>query len=142
MRKSFLVFIVFVTGIIAVACSVDNAPEINFHLEYMPTDSVSLPASMARGQTYPITMYYHRPNNCYYLNGFYYDKNTNTRTVAIENMVLDSDNCSPLDSFTADVATFNFEVPLDEYDSYLFRFYKGDDHGTDTYLEVEVPIEQ
>jgi hypothetical protein len=140
MRKSLIMFIVFVAGLIVVACSVDNAPQVNFHLEYLPTDSVSVPAFMQRGQTYPVTLYYHRPNNCYYLNGFYYEKNANSRIVAVENMVLDSDNCQPIDSFTADVATFNFEVPSEPYDSYIFKFYKGEEHDVDTYIEVEVPV--
>lgn len=140
MRKSLVLFVVFVAGLITIACSVDNAPEVNFHLEYLPTDSVSVPAYFQRGHTYPITVYYHRPNNCYYLNGFYYQKSANSRIVAVENMVLDSDNCQPVDSFAADVATFNFEVPFEQYQSYIFRFYKGQEHDLDTYMEVEVPV--
>lgn len=140
MRKSLVLFAVSVAGLITAACSVDNAPEVNFHLEYLPADSVSVPAFLQRGRTYPITMYYHRPSNCYYLNGFYYEKDGNSRKVAIENMVLNSDNCQPVDSFTADVATFNFEVPFDQYGSYVFKFYKGQEYNVDTYMEVEVPV--
>lgn len=141
MRKSLIVFLFFVFGLLTVAsCSLDDDPKVNFHLVYLPADSISVPESIRRGQTYPITMYYKKPDNCHYFNGFYYKIDTNTRTVAIEAMVLSDVECAPVNDAT-EAATFNFQVPLEQYDNYRFKFYKGvNANGYDQFTEIDIPV--
>jgi hypothetical protein len=124
------------------SCSVDNQDHPDFHVAFLPADSVSTPAYVVPGQSYPITMYYKRPDDCHYLDGFYYDKLGNIRTVAIQSIVLEHSDCQPVTDTAPDVATFDFECPIGTYNSYVFKFYKGDDaQGTQQFIEVEVPVQ-
>lgn len=142
MKKSLIVFVLFVVGLLSVvSCSLEDDPKVNFHLAYLPADSVSVPESIRRGQIYPISMYYKKPDNCHYFNGFYYNISTNVRTVAIEAMVLDNVECAPTTTVAADVATFNFQVPIEQYGYYRFKFYSGvDENGEDLFTEIEIPV--
>jgi hypothetical protein len=120
------------------SCTTDNGP--SYSLEFLPIGSVDIPTEFTLGETYPITVYYNRPTTCHYFNGLYYDKNLNTRTIAVESVVEYRDNCQDLSAADAmDSYTFNFYVTSNG--SYIFKFYQGkDDSGNDVFLEYEVPV--
>lgn len=121
------------------SCSLDdNGPKYNFELT--PIVSVDIPTEFTLGATYPITVHYNKPTTCYFFNQLYYEKNLNVRTIAVENAVKDSNQCTPL---TGDEAaaeyTFNFYVTSNG--SYIFKFYQGkDENGESIFLEYEVPV--
>jgi len=120
------------------SCTTDSGP--SYSLEFLPIGSVDIPTEFTLGETYPITVYYNRPTTCHYFNGLYYNKNLNTRTIAVESVVEYRDNCQDLSAADAmDSYTFNFYVTSNG--SYIFKFYQGkDDSGNDVFLEYEVPV--
>lgn len=120
------------------ACSRDDGD--SYTLELVPIESVDIPSQFTLGQTYPITVHYNRPTSCYYFNKLFYEKNLNIRTIAVENVVLESNNCEPLIGTSAAVTeTFNFIVTSNG--SYIFKFYNGKDtNGEPIFLEYEVPV--
>ena len=120
------------------SCTSDSSP--SYSLSLLPIGSVDIPTEFTLGETYPITVYYNRPTTCHYFNGLYYDKNLNTRTIAVESVVEYRDNCQDLSAADAmDSYTFNFYVTSNG--SYIFKFYQGkDDSGNDVFLEYEVPV--
>lgn len=120
------------------SCTPDNGP--SYSLEFLPIGSVDIPTEFTLGETYPITVYYNRPTTCHYFNNLYYNKNLNTRTIAVEGVVEYRDNCQDLSAADAmDSYTFNFYVTSNG--SFKFKFYQGkDDAGNDVFLEYEVPV--
>ncbi len=62
--------------------------------EILPVESVVMPESYRVDSTSQIAVRYRRPTTCHIFNGFYYDINDFTRTVAIESLKLDQDNCT------------------------------------------------
>jgi hypothetical protein len=142
MKKSFFAFLAVCIGLVAlVSCSTDSAPSVNFHLSYIVADSVDVPEIMVRGQKYPITVYYKRPDNCHYFNGIYRNDANGAVTVAIEAMVLNNVNCEPIQAATPDVASFEYTVPMSVYSTCKFKFYNGvNSYGQDTFIIKDVPV--
>ena len=142
MRKNLVAFLaVFISLITLVSCSSDSSPKVNFHLSYLVADSVDVPQIMIRGQKYPITIYYKRPDNCHYFNGIYRNDAGDVITIAIEAMVLNDVSCEPVLTTTPDVATFEYTVLLSAYSSCKFKFYNGvDNNGQDTFIIKDVPV--
>lgn len=142
MRKSLIAFLLFVVGLLAlVSCSADSAPNVNFHLSYLPAESVEVPQIMERGHRYSITIYYRRPDNCNYFNGLYRRDAANESTLAVEAMVLENVSCEPVQNTAPDAATLDFDVPSNVYNSYRFKFYNGvDSAGQDTFIIKDVTV--
>ena len=67
------------------SCSTDDGD--NFRFELLPVESVEIPNEFTLGETYEITIRYYRPSTCHAFNSFYYEKNLNTRTIAVESIV-------------------------------------------------------
>ena len=144
MKKSLIAFLCFIAGILlVVSCSADDSPKVNFHLTYLATEGVSVPDHMERGETYTISVYYKKPDDCHYFNGMYSTVNQSVYTMAVEAMVLDNVDCQPSAATALDVASFNFTVPLSVYNNCTFKFYTGTDaQGNDTFIVKEVPVWQ
>ena len=89
MKKLFSVLLLTVIGLFTFSsCELDdNSP--NFHFELLPVDSVAVPESFVMGKTYKIKAYYKRPTDCHLNDGFYYEKDLNTRTFALQAKVLE-----------------------------------------------------
>lgn len=139
MKKLLLLIAVLIT---ICSCSIDDGPRQQFHLEFLPVESVDVPDHFVRGQNYDIKVYYRRPNDCYYYDDFYYEANGNTRTVAVQSIVIEDANCEPITDAAPEEASFNFLCAnIYTNTSYLFKFYKGTDaEGNQEFLEVEVPV--
>ncbi len=133
MKKLLSILILYVT---LTACSLGNDTP-NYHYEVLPVDSFTLPPSFKMGETYVIKVKYKRPSDCYFFDGFYYDKDLNTRTIGVQTRVLDN-NCPAKVSDPVEV-TFKFYVINNG--SYIFKFYKGEDaNGTNIFETVEIPV--
>lgn len=124
------------------SCSIDDDERVQFHMEFIPVVGVDVPEYFVRGETYPITVSYNRPTDCYYFDGFYYEPDGNVRVVAVQSIVIEDSNCEPLDTLVAEEASFDFICsPLYSNQSYLFKFYRSvDEEGNQLFLEVEVPV--
>lgn len=139
MKKLFSVLLLTIIGLFTFSsCELDdNSP--NFHFELLPVDSVSVPESFVMGKTYKIKAYYKRPTDCYLSDGFYYEKDLNTRTFALQSKVLDRGDCTPINDQTLEESSFNFFV--NSNGSYKFKFYNGEDEdGNNTFLEYNIPV--
>lgn len=139
MKKIFLLLCVIA---LAVGCAIDDGPDQQFHVEFVPVESVDLPESMAPGHNYEITVHFRRPNDCYYFDGFYYEANDHVRTVAVQAIYIEDASCAPIVSVEPESESFILKCPENyAFDSYLFKFYQGEDEdGNQVYLEREVPI--
>jgi hypothetical protein len=120
------------------SCSPDNDTQYTYRL--IPIESVDIPAEFTLGQTYPITVHYTVPTSCYYFSSLYYEKDLNVRTIAVENVVEQGNNCQELSAADgAKTQTFNFYVTSNG--TYIFKFYQGKDvQGNAIFLEYEVPV--
>jgi hypothetical protein len=128
--------LIFVALLMLYSCTVeDNRPK--YHYEILPIESYTVPESFVLGATYPIKMKYKKGTNCHQFQGFYYEKNLNIRTVAVQTLVSENTTCAA-DTASVEVS-FNFYVTSNG--SYIFKFFKGvDEAGNDLFHEVEIPV--
>lgn len=125
-----------------VSCSLDEDPVVNFNVDFLPVVGIDVPESMHPGTTYSFRLYYNRPTDCYYYNGFSTEQNGNDFRVAVSSIVLADNNCQPLAHTEPEVATFEFECPQASFQEYTFHFYAGQDTtGEDHYMDITVPVE-
>lgn len=131
------ILIVTILAISTISCLPED-DQTRYRLELLKVESVNLPDTLVLGETHQIEVSYFRPTNCHQFNGFYYDKNLNVRTIAIQSLVAELPNCTPLQPVLEE-ATLNFYVTNNG--SYIFKFWKGkNDLGEDTFMEIEVPV--
>lgn len=128
----FLFMLVFAFN----SCALDEEPKSEYAL--LPVESVVMPEEFVVNQVSVITVKYRRPTNCHIFNSFYYEVNQNIRTVAIETIKLNQDNCQ-------DDSESLFEVPLSYKPTvdgpYTFKFWTGTDaNGADVYLTYEIEV--
>ncbi|MEH6536939.1 MAG: hypothetical protein V7719_11130 [Psychroserpens sp.] len=127
---SFLVVSLF-------SCNIsDDAP--NFFYEAQPVVSVVIPDSFQLGETYEITLTYIKPSGCHVFNNLLYESDLNQRDIAVVTAVFPDQGCNEVPE--EEEVNFNFKV--NNTGSYIFRFWQGpDENGVDTYLVIEVPVE-
>lgn len=120
------------------SCSLDDVQGDEFSYELVPIASVDIPSEFELGETYNIVIRYYRPSTCHAFDGFYYHKDLNVRTIAVQNMVFEQNNCEPL---TDVLIEQNLEFYVTNNGSYIFKFWQGkNEAGEDIYLEYEIPV--
>jgi len=138
MRKIlFASFIMLLLG----SCSVES-DRINdgFYFEYVPIETVDMPAEFELGQTYEIEYTYYRPTTCHVFNDLYYVAEFNQRTIAVINTVY-PESSSPCEDLELEIITRTFNFVVNNNSTYYFRFWQGtDSNNQDLYLEIEVPV--
>ncbi len=135
--KKIALFLILITSVLS--CSVDN-DNISYTYEVLPVDSYTMPDSFTLGETYEIKLKYQKPTSCHIYQGIYYDKNLNTRTIAVQTAVQNNQTCTTEVPPLSEVS-FNF-IPTNT-GSYIFKFYKGKDtNGENIFEEVEIPVVQ
>lgn len=111
---------------------------INSEYRTLPVESVIMPAEFHVNQINDITVQYRRPSNCYYFNGFYYDKIDNIRVVAINAIKEYHHNCENASEILYDVP-LHFEPTKTGH--FIFKFYSGIDvDGEDEFLTYEIDV--
>lgn len=134
--------LILLLSLVALSCSLDDENNVieNYHVEILPIESAIVPESFNYGEEHEITVTYLRPNSCHAFNDFYYVKDNNERTVAVMSTVLDNNqNCLELN----DEQQRTFTLEATQTENYVFKFWQGeDDSGNDTYLIIEVPVNQ
>lgn len=135
MKKIIVLLTLF---IVLNSCSKEDDTQYSFKL--MAIESVDIPAEFTLGETYPITIHYTAPTSCYLFNYFYYEKDLNIRTIAIENAIAIRNDCQDLNAENSLKSyTFNFYVTSNG--SYIFKFYQGkNSEGNSIFLEYEIPV--
>jgi len=120
------------------SCTPDNNDGDNFNFNILPVESYVLPESFKLGETYEIKLKYQRPTSCHIYQGLFYDKNLNTRTIAIQTATNANQVCNLLIPPLSDVS-FNFMVTATG--SYIFKFYKGKDaNDKELFESVEIQV--
>lgn len=133
--KKIVLFLIVITSVLS--CSLeDDSPTYTYSV--LPVDSYVVPASFTLGQSYEIKLKYQKPTACHIYQGIYYEKNLNTRTIAIQTAVQNNQVCTQEVPPISEVS-FNFTVS--NTGSYIFKFYKGKDiAGKDIFEDVEIPV--
>lgn len=132
MKKLFTLLIIATL----VSCSLDDGT--NFHYELLPVHSVTLPTEFKRDSLYEIPFKYNRPSTCYGFDNFYYYREANIRTIAINAVVVEQTNCETPTTNPVTVK-LNF-IPTTE-DSYIFKIWKGKDaNGQNIFEQKEIPV--
>ena len=133
--KKIVLFVILITSLLS--CSVDN-DNTTYTYSVLPVESYVVPASFTLGETYSIKLKYQKPTACHIYQGIYYEKNLNTRTIAIQTALQNNQVCTQEVPPISEVS-FNFTVT--NTGSYIFKFYKGEDAaGEDIFEEVEIPV--
>lgn len=133
--KKIVLFVILITSFLG--CSIDD-DNTSYTYDVLPVDSYVVPTSFTLGETYEIKLKYQKPTACHIYQGIYYDKNLNTRTIAIQTAVQNNQACTEQIPPLSEVS-FNFMV--NNTGSYIFKFYKGEDaNGEDIFEEVEIPV--
>ena len=133
--KKIVLFLVVITTLLSCSLDDDNA---TYTYQVLPIDSFVVPTSFTLGQTYSIKLKFQKPTSCHYYQGIYYDKNLNTRTIAVQTAAQKDQVCTQEIPPLSEVS-FNFFVTSNG--SYIFKFYKGEDAaGKDIFEEVEIPV--
>jgi hypothetical protein len=140
--KKLLLLLIIVAGLNA--CSVDDRTA-EFEVAFLPVESMELPESMVPGHSYPIKIYYKRPDDCHYFDGFYTEKSGQSEILAVQTLVIQDAACKQLDTEEAEWATYNFICPsnfdITQYNTYSFEIFKGvDSEGNRIFETVTVPI--
>lgn len=129
--------------LIYTSCMPDDSDYPRYYLKLAPIDSVEIPEIFVHGETYKITMYYTRESTCHFFNRFYFQPDFNSRTIAIENVVYERNDCStdvPEEDLIQKIS-FDFQVTQQRGTIYTFKFFQGlEENGTPTYLIIEVPV--
>lgn len=135
MKKFVLLFTVV---LIFFGCSSEADDNPKFYLEMLPVEEAILPIEFKKDSVYKLPISFIRPSTCHAFDGFYYERNLNIRTIAIQTRVLEQDNCEVASSIPV-TQILEFK-PTTEM-SYVFKLWKGKDTGgIDIYEEITIPV--
>lgn len=124
--------------LLVISCSPES-DEPNVHFELLPIESVVMPTEFNVNTENQIVIKFFRPTTCHGFNGFYYTKEDNTRTVAVESFVLEKNDCAPLTNQELE-QTLRFKPT--ETGTFLFKFWKGKDvNGDNIFEEISVDVQ-
>ena len=132
------IVLIFVALLLFIGCSSNDEKNIKFHIELLPIDGTTFPGEFIKDVEYEIPIQFVRPSNCHLFEGFYYDKNLNIRTVAIQSSVLEQDHCIVSPQATS-TQILRFKPTTES--SYIFKLWKGvDAAGANIYEEITIPV--
>ena len=138
---------IFFLIIVAFALNSCNKEEDSSQVRYelLPIDYCRMPYYFQQGETYDLEMFFKKPTSCHFYKGIYFEKQGNTRVVAIQSAVVQTNSCVTYDyqnntSLQPDSVKCKFTATGTE--TYTFKFWTGKNaQGEDTYYDVEVPVE-
>lgn len=135
MKKIIALIAIF---LLTISCSPES-DEQKVHFELLPIESVVMPTEFNVNTENQIVIKFFRPTTCHGFNGFYYEKETSTRIVAVESYVLEKNDCAPLTNQELE-QTLRFKPT--ETGTFLFKFWKGRDaNGVNIFEEISVDVQ-
>jgi hypothetical protein len=124
--------------LLVISCSPESN-ETKIHFELLPVESVEMPTEFHVNTENNIIINFLRPTDCHAFDGFYYDIDNFTRTVAIQSYVLEKNDCSPLTNVILE-QTLKFKPTA--VGTYIFKFWKGKDvNGENIFEEISVDVQ-
>ena len=135
----------FLIVLAATSCSTDgDQPEVQYEL--VPIITCEMPYYFTAGETYELRMIFKMPTTCHTYKGIYFEGEGNTKTLAIQTVVAQRNDCQPIEQIgtaspETESAKYNF-TPSGPGSTYIFKIWTGkNEQGENTYYEVEVPVE-
>ena len=120
--------------LIVISCSTD-IDETKRHYELVAIQNVIIPDTLYFGDENIITVEYLQISNCHEFDGFLYQKSENTRTIAVQNSVIENPNCQTV---TNVVKSENINFIPSSTGLYTFKFWQGKDaNGENIFLEIQ-----
>lgn len=111
----------------------------SFQYEFVKIDEAITPSSFTYGEIDSITVKYTFPNSCYSFYDLHYEKENNSRVVAITALVniADSTVCSQ----ATIEKEYTFAVHVLQEEDYIFKFWKGkNSNGDNLFEEIVIPV--
>lgn len=132
--KGLPIFLIF---ILLTGCDVGD-DGMSYHFVTLQIVDVDVPEAFELNETYEIGVTYLRPNGCTTFEGFdVTSEGTTVRRVVAVGAEFPEENCSA----PGGEAQTSFRFTCLYYDTYLFRFYTGNNEaGSPEFIEVEVPV--
>lgn len=136
----YLLILIVALSVSVTSCSNDddNYNSHDYHLEYVNVISADLPDEFIYGLTYRINVTIELPNSCYFFyNQYDYFYEGTSRLIYPIGHVDDGIAC------TENIREITFSIPVQalQDETYIFKFYQGEDaDGQDVFLTVEVPV--
>ncbi|MBF0694072.1 MAG: hypothetical protein IR153_03315 [Flavobacterium sp.] len=131
------VFALLILAISFVGCELED-DERSSVPQLGPIEDVTMPARYKVDSVSKIVIRYRQPSTCHIFTGFYYERFSTTRTVAIQFNKLNRNNCEPLNEPPFETE-LNFEPQASG--AYTFKFWTGfDEAGAETYITEEVVV--
>ncbi len=116
---------ILISIIVLYSCAADNGnEEIKVRYENIEIIDVKIPDVFIVNKNAEIILKHNKKSSCHKFDGFYYLKEGFTRTVAIQNYVIDSPDCTQIQNME-ETAILKFQ-PI-ETGTYTFKFWKGKD---------------
>jgi hypothetical protein len=136
MKKLIALICIF---LLSISCTQEpDGPRV--HFELIPIESVVLPTSFTVNTVNQIEVNYLNPTSCHGFDGFYYTKDASTRTIAVQNYVIEEEEgCFPL---TNQYVTQILKFKPTTAGTYLLKFWKGKDaNGVNVFEEFSVDVQ-
>lgn len=129
----------FLISFLVFSCSNDDDDNYHhYHLEYASVISADLPDEFIFGRTYRINVTIELPSSCYYFyNQYDYFYEGTARLIY---PIVHVDDDVPCTQNSREI-TFSIPVQALQHETYIFKFYQGEDtNGQDLFLTIEVPV--
>lgn len=124
--------------LLMISCSTESN-ETKIHFELLPIETVEIPSEFQVNTENDIVINFLRPTDCHGFDGFYYEKDGFTRTVAIQSFVVERNDCVAL---TNEVLKQTLKFRPTQVGTYLFKFWKGKDaNGDNIFEEISVDVQ-
>ena len=125
------------------SCSIDDSVDEEFRFEILPIETVEMPSSVSFNEEITITYTYLKPSTCHIYNDLYFVSEGDIKTVAVINIVINTNNALLCEPLTNEIEEKSFAFLIEKNQgSYTFKFWQGEDElGQDSYLVIELPIE-
>lgn len=139
MKKILLLF----TALFLIsACSLEEEPEQEYYVEFLPIEAVLIPEYVTLGHTYEVRVKYTKPNGCYLFDRFHTEKYGEAVIIAVQTAVRRDGECRNYEIASVEEKSFTFTcAETYAYNRYIFKFYTGlDIEGNKTYAEVVIPV--
>ena len=115
---------------------------LEFQVEFLPIERVEFPDEIQTNQVNKIKIYYRRPNDCYYYDGVYVEKDETSQTIAIQCLVVQDANCKPIENENPEMVMYDFSFSeyVDTTSPYTLKIFKGKDEEGNMIFET-IPIQ-
>src|SRR5690606_6588590 len=109
MKKIFVLFVVFALVFVS-SCTLDDDKHANFHFEALKVVEADFSETFEYGNIYRIKVKFKRPSDCYFFEGFDFDRTAETERVIVGiASVIESESCEELGDSNIE-NYFDFEV--------------------------------